>query len=237
MSTDYFKKECVRAANLIKRYKNQIYNCFCQAETRIVSREFSSGGDMLHRGFYCPSMVLDVIAGNAKRGKLIFPSRHRQTPTYTYGFDQEDRLVTVSKGNEREIVWYEGMIETSIVFREAYPENSICYLSECAYENNRIVSYAIFIYDPLEQVIAHMTRETYSYEVDHVLVELVQFSNIKPWILQRDKFVFSLKNRRLTDYYLETKTGYTICHPICNERIIPPLTNDGPYKRYHADQQ
>lgn len=197
MSTDYFKKECVRAANLMSCYEHWIVERFYQVEESVFDRKYSYGGDLLHRGFYCPSPVLDIVTGNAKRGTLVIPRAQKKRPTYTYGFDKDGQLVTVSWKNEHELIWREDAIEFGMAFRESPHDKSICYLSECVYEGDQLASYTVFLYHPFDKTVSYLSREIYSYSPECLTVEFVQFSNNKPWLLQKDKIVFPIENGSL----------------------------------------
>ena len=51
--------------------KDNYQNVFDQIDKTVVRREQSSGGECMHRGYYCPSIIEDIVIGNIKRGRLI----------------------------------------------------------------------------------------------------------------------------------------------------------------------
>lgn len=57
-----------------------------------IRKEYASGS-ILHRGFYCPSPVYDIISGNAKRGKLLKKPFIKSKPSHEYGFDVDGYLL------------------------------------------------------------------------------------------------------------------------------------------------
>ena len=62
------------------------------SNARTVRKELATGSH-LHRGFYCPSPIYDIIVGNAHRGKLLKRPTSRSKPTHEYGLDSENRLL------------------------------------------------------------------------------------------------------------------------------------------------
>ena len=44
----------------------------------------------LHRGFYCPSLILEHIVDNVKRGRLAKRMTSRTNPTNGYFYDEDD---------------------------------------------------------------------------------------------------------------------------------------------------
>ena len=44
-------------------------------------REYSKGGESMHRGYYCPSPVYDLLVGNVNRGRLL---KRRPAVSYDY---------------------------------------------------------------------------------------------------------------------------------------------------------
>lgn len=72
MSLDYMDQELL---SLYREYEPCYDKLFDYAQSAICSTEYGRGGEFFHRGYYCPSPILDIIVGNANRGKLIKCSR------------------------------------------------------------------------------------------------------------------------------------------------------------------
>jgi len=60
-----------------------------------VRKEFGKGGVLIPRGYYCPSLVDDIVISNVKRGKLLKKLNSNSTYDFVYFFDQADRLIAV----------------------------------------------------------------------------------------------------------------------------------------------
>lgn len=234
---EFYQKECIRAAETAKRYGVRLAERFYEAERNAVFRETARGGETLNRGFYCPSLILDIIAGGVQRGKPVSAARLRKPPDYTYGFDTKDRLVTVSRENERELVFYENGVETGLTFAEPGGEGDIRYLSECVYEDGRIMSYAFFILDPMGGPAVYMQKESYAYKEDRVIVEWSVFSNGKRPLLQEEKYVFHVRDGKMTEYARMNGEEMENLRPVRVERCVLRRTDDGPFRKYHTEEK
>lgn len=94
MFSIHFLKKREEAQQIYNHCSKQLLSYFTEIEKRVVKKEFSRGGECLHRGFYCPSPVLDIVIGDCKRGKLI--KNPRKTPDFEYWFDADNK-VTLAK--------------------------------------------------------------------------------------------------------------------------------------------
>ena len=69
MTYDEISKNYTELLDFLK--KDSYRSTFEQISKTVVRREQATGGGTMHRGFYCPSIVEDIIIGNINRGKLI----------------------------------------------------------------------------------------------------------------------------------------------------------------------
>lgn len=158
---NFYKKDKYFEA-LYNSYKNKLDYFYDQAERQTVRKEYARGGEIIHRGFYCPSTVQDIIIGNCKRGKLV--KKPRKTPDYEYWFDDNDRLILVKQlctydikiSPTIELLFYNGRTVNSVLYQkdkfDSEGEIRISSLSKCIYENGLIKNYdfANIFVDPLE---------------------------------------------------------------------------------------
>ena len=61
-----------------------------------LSREYGRGGRTLHRGFYCPSPVQDIIIGGCDSGRLVRKPKSELPVDYIYR-KASDKLIIVDK--------------------------------------------------------------------------------------------------------------------------------------------
>ncbi|WP_455749331.1 hypothetical protein [Peribacillus butanolivorans] len=137
-------------------------------EKEIVTFEYSKGGETLHRGYYCPSLVLDLIVGNIKRGKLLKRKPDFGKYSYEYGFDADNRLIRVKGVNEfttpvsrfdEEFLIYSDDIVLGVEFDNM---GHIDVVSKCTYDNGKIVKYERSVCGTQEY--ADLYYEEYFYE-------------------------------------------------------------------------
>ena len=91
-SCQHFTAECARLESIARDLyaRREELQAHCDAAT--VRKEYASCST-LHRGFYCPSPVFDLIVGNTHRGKLLKRITKACKPSHEYGFDANGRLL------------------------------------------------------------------------------------------------------------------------------------------------
>lgn len=159
-SIESFYKKDKYFKDLFYLYKDELDTFYHKAEKQVVHKEFARGGEVIHRGFYCPSPVQDIIIGNCNRGRLI--KNPRKTPDYEYGFDKDGRIILVKQfcvydteiSPTIELLFYNSNTVNSILYqRNKNLENEFCIsaLTKCIYENGFIKNYDFAeIFDPSE---------------------------------------------------------------------------------------
>lgn len=118
---------------------------YSKLASKIRRKEYSSGGELLPRGYYCPSPIFDIVTGNCNRGKLLKRITSRSKPTYEYCFNNDNKLIIVNHLYEKcsEFLKYTDNVVVGITFSRG--ENvEIISVIECLYDTNgRIVSYTV----------------------------------------------------------------------------------------------
>lgn len=196
-----FLLDCQRFAEISRFYIDQYWSIFEKLSNDVFKEECAVGGDILHRGYYCPSPILDIVVGNGNRGKLLKRLTSRSHPTYKYRFDSDERLIIVEHQNGvKEIILQDGSIETGIEFSE---KSGILSLSECIYNGSQIQSYAHCLYDSFNNQADNYHLENYEYSMDGLKTsDLFQFSNFrnKP-LLRHDKYLFQHDEEGFLSHY------------------------------------
>lgn len=88
-------------------------------------REYSKGGEGTHRGYYCPSPVIDLLIGNVSRGRLL-KRRPAVNYDYIYYLNEARQIIMVDdfatweNGRKtlytREFVFHRENVETSVEY-------------------------------------------------------------------------------------------------------------------------
>lgn len=138
-------------------------------QPEIVAWQYGRGGETIHRGYYCPSLIYDIVVGGANRGKLL--KRSKNPTTYVYGFDENGDLVSV-KNNDSETeerILRDGDLELGVTFDTSWvdTERIICVLvveRHCG----SIRSYVCCDCAADTQKIVNVYGEVYEYQCDRL---------------------------------------------------------------------
>ena len=206
--------------------KDHYGNVFNQIEKTVVRKEQATGGGVMHRGYYCPSIVMDIAIGNCNRGRLIKRLR-TQKITYTYGFDDLDRLVTVVNhtevGDFFEYIIYDGDVRYGVQFHHHSWSGEYLYeISKCCYEDGRLQSYERYGYDAYNKNFSLYQGEFYRYSKDSLEWEWVEILNGEKAVryIRSLNYQFRIEDGVLVDYVTENGDVY----PVLKKRRI-----------YHSD--
>lgn len=170
-----FKEDVAELINIKHIYANKRSQLRSKAEKEIVRLEYSKGGETIHRGYFCPSPVFDLIVGGAKRGRLYKRKPAPGKYTYEYGFDKDDKLIRCKGLNEEYLIYNEAMdIVYGVGFHNTGEINEV---SKCSYDNGNMIRYERSLCW-LEE-FADLHHEEYIYE-NNRLTEVTMFYNVQP---------------------------------------------------------
>ena len=167
-----YEEVCEKFNEIMSFLKKESYeNVFNEIHKTVVRREQATGGACMRRGYYCPSLVMDIILGNVNRGRLIKRLRNQKV-NYTYGFDDLGRLVTIIEhtevGDFFEYIIHDGDVQYGVQFHH-YRWSGKEYLhliSKCCYEGNKLKSYEKYLYQDDEKTFSEYQGEFYHYSKD-----------------------------------------------------------------------
>ena len=119
------------------------------------TQEYAKGGATIHRGFYCPSPILDIIAGGCDRGHLIKKPNSRSTFNYLYR-KAGDKLKIIDRFDqlgdnafclcEREFIIENRSETVAPMYGMTFDIHNLSFLSLCRYDpEGRIVLYLTFL--------------------------------------------------------------------------------------------
>lgn len=141
-----------RLFNLYDKYLYSYNELRKRALAETYCTEYAKGGETLHRGYYCPSPVYDLIVGNANRGRLL---KRRPVVNYDYIYYLNkarqiimvDGFTTWENGRKtlytREFVIYQDDVEISVEYKLDYFLGYIHMYSAslCDYEAEKLRAY------------------------------------------------------------------------------------------------
>ena len=153
MAIDFKKQELL---NLYYCYRESYEELLSKIEPQIVGVEYGSGGEVLHRGYHCPSPVLDIVIGGANRGRLIKRPRKNYIYNYSYFKDSSGKIIMIDNYDalcveapekilcRREFLIYHDDEVTAPIYDVIRGRISIASISNCKYDKEgKIEAYRI----------------------------------------------------------------------------------------------
>lgn len=134
-----FEKECSRFYKIADEYKNITSEQISRTQKKIVREEYSVKGEELERGFYSPSPIIDIVIGNCSRGRLLKRLTVKSKISFSYGFDDFNRLISVNSWVDGKLATFENILyfdnsALGITYTSDHTITSIC---EEVFENDR----------------------------------------------------------------------------------------------------
>lgn len=156
-------QESFRLYGVMQRFLLQLESIRASCLGQTIRQEMAVQCRYLHRGFYCPSPVFDLIVGNSRRGRILKKPSKRSSPAFTYGFDSNGKLQWSRDHltNTYEYLIYE---DEKIYGLSVGEDSNYCTLSEETYQGKKLVSfYVVHYYDMLPRPCI-MDAEIYQYD-------------------------------------------------------------------------
>ena len=194
-----FMADSERLYEIGKSYAENFMELYEKRSDDVIYWENSRGGAGLHRGYYCPSPVLDLVTGGLNRGKLL-KRKTTNKSDFEYGFDANEKLTLTRQNYENiesigaELIFNKDGVETGISAEiNSFSEKGygIKEVSESHYENGRICSWCICFFN-FGQGIWEYRKEDYEYSCEGLKtfdLYSLHYSKAEP-MLRHSKYVF-----------------------------------------------
>jgi len=154
-----------------------------KADRSTCRKEYSRGGQTIHRGFYSPSRM-DMVTGGMHRGKLLKGLPRSFKNLYEYHFDSQGRLIRVIKYGdipnspvETEFLIFESDCVRSFTFDFKY---SLHYITECVYNDSKIIRYVTALCSTAIDNICIEINEEFSEYDDFGLLKVLHWQRYMP---------------------------------------------------------
>jgi hypothetical protein len=199
-------KQGLEKSDSILEFKNQIFES-------CASFKYGIGGlNLPARGYFCPSIVMDIVAGNCSRGRLVRKPRITTIPDFVFGFTQEGRLVYVeswynSQKISAEYIIYEKSVVTGFSFTN---DNVLVSYTHEQYINNQLSEYSVVFFDKMFGTAYGLHNETYSIGVDHMIAGVFDYipkNELFPCSFNSDYYFFNIDNHGYLTSYYPTQNG------------------------------
>lgn len=141
-----------------------------QYQNKPCSRvEYGANSRYMPRGYYCPSIALDTVITNAKRGKLLKRLTQRSKPTHCFHFDESGKLIMVeTKAPFPETTEYIIYEQDRILGFSINAHNTITGLSEEIYEQGVLKNYFFAALTYTGKSVDNAFYELYDYKADEL---------------------------------------------------------------------
>ena len=196
-------KDCERLLAIGKEYLRLLRLRSEEIRGNVVKVEYATGGD-IHRGFYCPSPVLDIIIGNVHRGRILKRVMAQSKINHRFGFDARHRLIYTEAlvdgiVSSTEYLFVQDNFRFGITIQSAYELVSI---SEEVFENQKLTRYShLSVYpDQDGYFCSNLYVETYLYDVQGL--KSSEKEEYQPYVnvLHKYHYDFERENGYLSTY-------------------------------------
>ncbi len=174
---------------------------------KIVKQEVATNST-LHRGYYCPSPIIDLVMGGVTRGKILKRPTKRSHISYRYFFNSESKLAYIQNYGARVdltateyIIHDEGCIY-GITLLDGVP----CAVSEERYERQRIISYTHISFACRKKdedfLVTNKLISFEKYAYDDLKICLWDFASadVKRNYIDHQKYIFTDGNEGIRRY-------------------------------------
>ncbi len=180
-------------------------------EATVHHEEYAVQCKYIHRGYYCPSPVVELIVGRIKRGKLLKRRTARSRIAYRYVFCDSKRIHYVERFCENgtripEYLVYDG----DCVYGFTVEDGKLTEITKEIYENGRIVRFLYLLPFVRENKfeIMEFRQECYFYD-DLGIAECELITIMEEFIANR-RYRFGRCDGYLVDYVETDSDGRPI---------------------------
>lgn len=186
------------------QYRYRYEDLSTTAYRNTVRKEYGKGGVLMSRGYYCPSLVDDIIISNVKRGKVLNKLRSNSTYDFIYFFDKDNRLIAVQNvdyvlgslriTNEEFLVYGPNEV-IGIDYNLAGVKrgtNSL-HINHCKYDHNQIQAYVrislMINYDWDSRIKQPQDLSQYPLKVNDILKQTYEYKDNILSVCHQDRFI------------------------------------------------
>lgn len=232
MDLAYCYSECARVQKLVEGLKVPLWELYDEIRQNVKKITYGIGGETMPRGYYCPSLICDIVAGNVRRGRICHTVPTGTVPSAYYGFDGQNRLITIDRPFEKTCLIRDAAIERGFTLDGVGEIQSV---SECVYSAaGQIQKYSEFLFLDPEQTVTEFSIEEYTYLEDVLTVDRYHFFHFdhlgptdpnisqKP-IIEHTRYIFKIADDRLRSYTVEK---------YCDGKRVPDIWDDRVFQVY-----
>ena len=208
MDYELIMQECVRMERIYEKYSSRFLEIYEEECQKVARREYGNSGKTLHRGYYCPSLIMDIVIGNVSRGRTPSKRIPGKGAEFEFGFNEENRLSIINRPYSYEVILYDGLYSLGLHGIGSSSQSAfLLMISECHYRDGYIESYSTAIFDRAKHKVNELSIERYKYSQSELIVDYLYFIKglIEP-VCRKEKYFFQIEKGIMTQYRIEEMT-------------------------------
>jgi len=149
-------------AKLVSIYRDSYKQLYEEAVYTSKYKLFGLRSSGLDRGFYSPSLIDDIVIGNAHRGRVVKKVTNPQSISHVFYFDSGNRLSAINMvDTSKEVILQRDESELGIVFRV----EGLFQITQCLFQHNQITRYErVRVFEENSDHITEYLCESYFYK-------------------------------------------------------------------------
>lgn len=177
----------------------------CETTQKEYTYKFGIGGQNLHRGWYCPSIIYDIVIGNASRGRLVKNPQPQTSPSFRYCFNANGTLLRVDEYSNGKIAASECLLHENKTIKGVTitPDKQLLRYSEELYSGSILTQYSYIDYNPCDKTPYFLHCEKYKLEGNRLICWFAEYGMLTKsgW---SHNYIFSLDEQGvLQSYHIE----------------------------------
>ena len=181
--------------------------------------KYDIGGKNLHRGWYCPSIIYDIVIGNASRGRLVKKPQPQTLPSFRYCFNANGTLLRVDEYFNGKIAASESLLYENETIKglTITSDNQLLRYSEEQYSDAILTQYSYIDYNPCDKTPYFLHCEKYKLEDNRLICWFAEYEMMTKsgW---SHNYIFTLDEQGvIQSYHIEGEDPKGIDH---SERVV-----------------
>lgn len=202
MDLQFCKNNCNRMEVVARQLETDYQNIYHQCLESVEYEKYGVGGALLHRGFFCPSLIYDIVNGNVRRGHISGRMPILNTCDYRFGFNRDGLPIMAHHAGTCETIHYGEQETLGVEYMDGY---GLVGLSECKYDlEGKISTYSLYRFDAVRKKIFEVQTERYTYCDENLIVDWLRFNS----------YIAELSTFECVQYRFLVKDNYLVSYQV-----------------------
>lgn len=182
-------------------------------EKSCISFKYGIGGiNLPARGYFCPSLIMDIVVGNCSKGRIVSKPKNTTRHDFKYGFTENDELVYIESFYEGKKVSSEYILRekntvTGFTFTD---KNILVNYSREEYIKGRLISYSLVFYDEIFGTAYSLHNETYNINKVRMMASIFDYEPKREKLsssCRGEYYYFNIDNEGYLSSYYPSENG------------------------------